>query len=181
MRIKLYTKHDHFARYLNGHTLVENQDEADLLISYDWPKKIDLKGKPGINMHISLLPYNRGTDPNFWSWLDGTPKGVTIHWMDDGIDTGPIAVQKTVDEAFLSKLDIRSSYEYLHYQIEMLFAEHFPKMLDYKPQPQDASKATLHRKKDGKEVFEWLVARGFRVMPEELIRVWGKKSQAVKT
>ncbi len=181
MRIKLFTKHDHFARLLAGHTLVENQDDADLLISYDWPKKIALNGRSGINLHNSFLPYNRGTDANLWSWLTGTPKGVTIHWMDDGIDTGPILVQEKLDEEFLSKMDLRTSYEYIHYRLEKLFQEHFPQMLGYKPQSQDSSKATLHRKKDGKEIFDWLAERGFRVMPEELIRVWGKKSQAVKT
>ncbi|MBQ3033656.1 MAG: hypothetical protein IJD28_04690 [Deferribacterales bacterium] len=32
-----------------------------------------------INMHISYLPWNRGADPNLWSILENTPKGVTIH------------------------------------------------------------------------------------------------------
>src|SRR3989338_5004694 len=43
-----------------------------------------------INMHISFLPYNRGADPNFWSFIEDTPKGVTIHYIDEGIDTGDI-------------------------------------------------------------------------------------------
>lgn len=47
-----------------------------------------------INMHISLLPWNRGCTPNIWSFWEDTPKGVTIHEMDVGLDTGPINYQK---------------------------------------------------------------------------------------
>lgn len=49
-----------------------------------------------INIHISFLPWNRGADPNFWSWFDNTPKGVTVHRIDAGIDTGNILVQQEV-------------------------------------------------------------------------------------
>ena len=43
---------------------------------------------------MSYLPWNRGADPNFWSILEDTPKGVTIHIMDESIDTGDILYQK---------------------------------------------------------------------------------------
>ena len=49
-----------------------------------------------INLHISLLPWNRGADPNLWSFLENTPKGVTIHYVDEGVDTGDIIVQREV-------------------------------------------------------------------------------------
>lgn len=49
-----------------------------------------------INIHISLLPWNRGADCNFWSWFDDTPKGVSIHYIDAGIDTGPIIAQHQI-------------------------------------------------------------------------------------
>ena len=29
-----------------------------------------------INMHISLLPWNRGFSPNIWSFIDNTQKGL---------------------------------------------------------------------------------------------------------
>src|SRR5687768_13309593 len=50
-----------------------------------------------VNIHISLLPWNRGSDPNFWSWFDRTPKGVSIHAIDPGIDTGDVLAQREVD------------------------------------------------------------------------------------
>ncbi|HKV41454.1 MAG TPA: formyltransferase family protein [Blastocatellia bacterium] len=49
-----------------------------------------------INVHTSLLPYNRGAYPNVWSIVDGTPAGVTIHYMDEGVDTGDIIAQREV-------------------------------------------------------------------------------------
>ena len=54
-------------------------------------------GCPIFNLHISYLPYNRGAHPNFWSFYDNTPSGVTIHLIDGGIDTGPIVKQKYVN------------------------------------------------------------------------------------
>ena len=50
--------------------------------------------RPPVNLHISYLPYNKGCHPNFWSFVENTPKGVTIHEIDKGVDTGAIAYQK---------------------------------------------------------------------------------------
>ena len=36
-----------------------------------------------VNLHPSYLPYNRGQYPNVWSIMDGTPAGVTLHYIDD--------------------------------------------------------------------------------------------------
>lgn len=49
-----------------------------------------------VNVHPGLLPFNRGAYPNVWSILDRTPAGVTMHWMDRGVDTGPIIAQHPV-------------------------------------------------------------------------------------
>lgn len=49
-----------------------------------------------INVHTSLLPYNRGSYPNVWSIVDGTPAGVTIHHVDEQVDTGDILAQQPV-------------------------------------------------------------------------------------
>ena len=50
-----------------------------------------------INLHTSYLPYNRGSSPNFFSFVEDTPKGVTIHRLEAGLDTGAIYAQKEVD------------------------------------------------------------------------------------
>lgn len=43
-----------------------------------------------LNVHLALLPEIRGMSSPEWSLLLGVPPGVTIHYMDAGIDTGPI-------------------------------------------------------------------------------------------
>ena len=50
-----------------------------------------------LNVHPSLLPANRGPDPLFWTFHDGHREtGVTIHLMDEGLDTGPIVAQQKI-------------------------------------------------------------------------------------
>lgn len=73
-----------------------------------------------INLHISLLPYNRGADPNLWSYLENTPKGVTIHYIDKGLDTGDIIVQKEVDDNIETDT-LKTSYDRLIDEIVNLF------------------------------------------------------------
>ena len=47
-----------------------------------------------VNLHSSYLPYNRGQYPNVWSIVEGTPAGVTLHYIDEGIDTGDLIAQE---------------------------------------------------------------------------------------
>ena len=47
-----------------------------------------------LNVHPSLLPAGRGAEPVFWTLRRGERlTGVTVHRMDAGLDTGPIAAQ----------------------------------------------------------------------------------------
>lgn len=73
-----------------------------------------------INIHISLLPWNRGADPNFWSWFDDTPKGVSIHRIDAGIDTGGILVQEELKK-WHSDETLHSSWHHLMGRAKALF------------------------------------------------------------
>jgi methionyl-tRNA formyltransferase len=49
-----------------------------------------------INVHLSYLPFNRGAYPNVWSIVDRTPAGVSMHYMDAGIDTGDVVARREV-------------------------------------------------------------------------------------
>ena len=49
-----------------------------------------------LNLHPSLLPLYRGPQPLFWQLRDGAPTGATVHYMDEGLDTGDIAAQTAV-------------------------------------------------------------------------------------
>ena len=76
-------------------------EKADLIISFGYRKIIKsshlkFPKRPIINLHISYLPYNRGSHPNFWSFMKNTPKGVSIHEMSDKLDCGPIVFRKKI-------------------------------------------------------------------------------------
>jgi folate-dependent phosphoribosylglycinamide formyltransferase PurN len=43
-----------------------------------------------LNVHLGLLPEVGGMSSPEWSLLNGIPAGITIHYMDTGVDTGPI-------------------------------------------------------------------------------------------
>lgn len=108
-----------------------------------------------VNLHISLLPWNRGADPNFWSWVDGTPKGVSIHRMDEGIDTGWLVAQAAIE--FTGPHTLATSYRVLREQVETLFAVMWPHIRcgDYVPvkQPDGGS---YHRARDKEYLFRQL-------------------------
>jgi len=58
---------------------------------------IDLASKACINLHTSLLPRYRGLMPSFWVLRNGEKDtGVSVFLVDEGIDSGPILVQKRV-------------------------------------------------------------------------------------
>jgi methionyl-tRNA formyltransferase len=49
-----------------------------------------------INLHPSLLPNYRGPNPWFWMYYDNNLQaGVTVHYVDDGEDTGDIIYQES--------------------------------------------------------------------------------------
>ena len=84
-------------------------------------KKIALR-QPIYNCHISFLPWNRGSNPNFWAWVDGTPHGVTIHQMNAGIDTGPILTQRPV-QMEAREHTLSTSYDLLQSEMLRLFVD----------------------------------------------------------
>ena len=63
------------------------------------PKEmIELSTHGGINYHPSLLPKYRGGSAINWAVINGEKEtGVTIHQIDEGVDTGPIVLQEKVD------------------------------------------------------------------------------------
>jgi methionyl-tRNA formyltransferase len=49
-----------------------------------------------VNLHPSLLPKYRGAMPSLWALFNGEKKvGVTMHYIDRGIDSGDIIAQKS--------------------------------------------------------------------------------------
>lgn len=128
-----------------------------------------------INLHISLLPWNKGADPNLWSWLENTPKGVTIHKIDEGLDTGDILLQQQIffDE---EKETLRTSYEKLSGAIENLFINNMKKIflssIIGKPQQENG---TLHFSKDKEQYRELYNKLGWDTPVRNLIGKAEKK------
>ncbi|XP_078001442.1 mitochondrial 10-formyltetrahydrofolate dehydrogenase-like isoform X2 [Glandiceps talaboti] len=59
---------------------------------------IDHPKHGSIIYHPSILPRHRGASAINWTLMCGDKKGgFTIFWADDGLDTGPILLQKEVD------------------------------------------------------------------------------------
>lgn len=51
-----------------------------------------------INLHPSLLPEYRGMAPQHWPIINGESKtGVTVHYVDEGTDTGDIILQEEIE------------------------------------------------------------------------------------
>ena len=139
--------------------IVNDLSYYDWVISYGYKhilKKQHIKSakNPIINLHISFLPYNRGADPNYWSWVEDTPKGVTIHEIDEGIDTGDIIIQKQVN--FNDNETLSSSYNKLKNEIETLFINSFDDIFKGNLKAiKQKGKGTIHYKKDFPGVKSW--------------------------
>lgn len=65
-----------------------------VVVAYGRLLKPDLLAVPrlgALNAHFSLLPKYRGAAPVQWSLARGeTRTGVTLFWLDEGMDTGPV-------------------------------------------------------------------------------------------
>lgn len=120
-----------------------------------------------INIHISWLPWNRGADPNLWSFLEDTPKGVTIHYIDSGIDTGKILVQQAV--SFTNQDTLRTSYEKLTQAAEALFKANWLAIRDGTIQPfSQVGEGSYHRTRD-RAPYEHLLTQGWDTPIRSLI------------
>ena len=59
---------------------------------------IDLASKGCLNLHTALLPKYRGLMPSFWVLKNREKEtGVSVYYVDEGIDSGPIVVQKRIE------------------------------------------------------------------------------------
>ncbi|MEX2373466.1 MAG: methionyl-tRNA formyltransferase [Dehalococcoidia bacterium] len=59
---------------------------------------LDAATHGAIQYHPSLLPLHRGRTAMNWALMSGARRtGLTIFWVDEGIDTGPILLQREVE------------------------------------------------------------------------------------
>ena|SRR5579859_6924238 len=96
--------------------------------------------------HPSLLPRHRGRDAVYWTVEQGDNiSGATWFWLDEGIDTGPIAIQR----GFGRPIPLNTSrgalyYDYLVPLGARLFSELLPRLINGErpATPQDDAYAT---------------------------------------
>ena len=133
--------------------------EPDYILSVHFPhilppEILAIPKKGCINLHPAYLPWNKGWHTPSWALLDGTPAGATLHFMDEGIDTGPIIARKEVrpspddtTHTLYAKI-LAAEFE--------LFKETWPKLLsgDYVADLQNPDGGNMHHKKDLAEVQE---------------------------
>lgn len=142
----------------NFHTITIKEDKIidvegyDFIISfgYRYIIKEDIVNKfknKIINLHISYLPYNKGADPNLWSFLEDSPKGVSIHQITKDLDCGDILLRK---EVFFDDFDtLKTSYDKLINEIVSLFNDNSENILNGKIIPfKQKERGSYHTTKD---------------------------------
>lgn len=132
--------------------------EPDYILSVHFPLIIPkeilrIPTNGTLNLHPAYLPWNRGWHTPTWAIIDGTPYGATLHWVDDGIDTGPIALQKrirvkkteTADELYQRALAAEVA----------VFKKALPLLKKNKlPKKKQRGKGTVHKKAELESVRE---------------------------
>ena len=115
-----------------------------------------------VNIHASLLPRYRGAAPINWAIINGEREtGVTAFLMDEGMDTGPILLQRRTEigpdetagelEERLSQLGAELAVE----TVEKLWRGE----IQPKPQPPNGPLAPKLHKEDGRIRWEWEARR----------------------
>jgi N-acetylneuraminate synthase len=122
-----------------------------------------------INLHPALLPHNRGAHPNVWSIVSKTPAGVTLHYIDAGIDTGDVIAQK--DVPVLATDTGASLYRRLEMEGLELFKNHWAAIRAGRcaRNPQAAGVGSGHRARDLQMIDEIDPQRMYRA--EDLINL----------
>ncbi|MDO9406418.1 MAG: formyltransferase family protein [Polaromonas sp.] len=153
---------------------------VDLGILAWWPKIIRKRllsfPKSGfINTHPSLLPRQRGKHYNFWAIVEQSPFGVTLHRVDEGIDSGEIVSQQEVTYDWSD--NGASLYQKAQEAMIALFRETYPQLRQrgVASVPQDESLVSFHHSSEleaastieldqsysGRELLNLLRARTF--------------------
>lgn len=126
--------------------------DLDYLISVHFPYimppgVLSLPRIGTLNLHPAYLPFNRGWHTPSWAIKEGTPYGATLHWIDEGVDTGDIAVQRQIQ---VHSGDTADSLYQRVLELELqLFAEALPMIRKHRlPRIPQLGDGTAHRKQD---------------------------------
>lgn len=128
-----------------------------------------------VNLHISYLPWNRGANPNQWSILDNTPKGVTLHYIAEKLDAGDIISQKLVH--FIRDDTLSSSYNKLIQAAMELFKDAFKEYRHWQNmRKKPISHGSYHSTADYIP-YQQLLGDNYNITIQEFIRIVGAKQK----
>ena len=126
-----------------------------------------------VNVHFSLLPKYRGAAPVNWAVVRGEREtGVTTMLMDEGLDTGPVLLQRATEIG--QGETAPQLLERLSHEGAELLAETLARFDEIRPRAQDEREAThapVLRREDG--LVDWTLdafqverrVRGFQPWP----------------
>ena len=147
--------------------------EIDLILIYGYRHLLNKQFRDKfknkiINLHPSYLPFGRGCYPNFWSFVDDTPKGVSLHFINEGIDTGDILFQRK--HTFDKELTLKETYYNLQTSMLSLFSMNYSNIREYRFSPikQNYDEGTFYFKKDFDLVFG-MFEKGFNTKIKDII------------
>ena len=116
-----------------------------------------------LNVHPGILPETRGYNPNVWSIVDDLPAGATVHYMDEGVDTGDVVATREVETSFADTG--KDVYRRVERACVDLFREVWPAVesgtVEARSQADEAG--SYHRKQDFLDLCE--------LDPDEEVRV----------
>lgn len=140
--------------------------EFDVGVLAWWPKIISSKvlhlAKTGfINTHNSYLPNNRGKYPYFWAIVEQRDYGVTLHWVDAGIDTGDIIAQKKIEYGWEDTAE--TLYHKSLTEIAQLFRETYPTLQNFQiPSHAQTNNGSFHTSKELDQASEIYLDQFYR-------------------
>ena len=98
-----------------------------------------------LNLHPSLLPIGRGADPVPWGIIERQKHGITLHLMDESLDTGDIIYQKEIYSD--STMNAGEIYEIAMSELFKAFSSLFVSWTNGQIQAKPQSKTTNSRHK----------------------------------
>ena len=132
------------------------KSNIDIVLLLWWPdiirkEAIEAVNIGWINQHTSYLPFSQGMHPWYWTRIEGNGAGATLHFIDEGIDTGDVLFQHEIE------IDATDTGESLYKKLILcvfdLYKKSFPFIarLEFHPRSQPKAQGTFHLAKEIEE------------------------------
>ena len=140
------------------------EHRADILVSMSFDQILrrpilDATPLGFINCHAGALPFYRGRNPLNWALINGEKRfGVTVHQVDEGIDTGSVIVQDFspigIDDTYASLL--KQAHELCAITLVEALSKIHEGNVVFTPQIDISNKYTyFSRRRSGDEWINW--------------------------